>query len=119
MLRPIRTEKQYESALARAYRLMQKELRPGSSDSDELEILAMLIERYETEQYPMMPPHPVEAIKFRLDQLGLEPSELGKVLGYRSRASEIMRGKRKLTLPMIRALHEKLQIPLECLVARY
>ena len=119
MLKPIRTEKQYESGLERAYKLMQKNLRAGSAESDELEILSMLIERYEAERYPMTPPHPVEAIKFRLDQLGLAPSELSKVLGYRSRASEIMRGKRKLTLEMVRTLHEKLHIPLESLVARY
>ncbi len=98
---------------------MQEQLHPGSRESDELEVLTMLIERYEAEHYPIAPPHPVEAIKFRMDQLGMKPSELGRVLGYRSRASEIMRGKRKLTLGMIRALHEKLHIPLESLVARY
>src|SRR5436305_257472 len=119
MLRPIRTEKQYETALAKAYRLMQRDPRAGSVEADELDVLAMLIERYETEHYPVAPPHPIEAIKFRLDQLGLKPSELGRVLGYRSRASEIFRGKRKLSLEMIRQLHEKLDIPLESLVVRY
>jgi HTH-type transcriptional regulator / antitoxin HigA len=119
MLRPIRNEKQYDKALARAYRLMQSKLRAGSPEADELDVLAMLIERYEAEHYPIAPPHPIEAIKFRMDQLGLKPSDLGRVLGYRSRASEIMRGKRKLTLEMIRTLHEKLNIPVESLVARY
>ena len=87
--------------------------------ADELDVLAMLIERYEAEHYPIAPPHPIEAIKFGMDQLGLKPSDLGRVLGYRSRASEIMRGKRKLTLGMIRTLYEKLNIPVESLVARY
>ena len=119
MLRPIRTEKQYESALAKAYRLMQRDPRPGSVESDELDVLAMLIERYEAVRHPIPPPHPIEAIKFRLDQLGLKPSELSRVLGYRSRASEIFRGKRKLSLEMIHQLHDKLQIPLDSLVARY
>jgi HTH-type transcriptional regulator / antitoxin HigA len=119
MLRPIRTEAQYEAALAKAYRLMQKPLKAGSKESDELEILSMLIERYEVLQYPVPPPHPIEAIKFRMEQQGMKPSELSAILGYRSRASEILNGKRKLTIEMIRKLHEKLNIPLESLVARY
>jgi HTH-type transcriptional regulator/antitoxin HigA len=119
MLRPIRNEKQYDKALDRAYRLMQGKLRAGSEGSDELEVLTMLIERYEAEHYRIAPPHPIEAIKFRMDQLGMKPAELGRILGYRSRASEIIRGKRKLTLRMIRTLHEKLQIPVESLVAKY
>lgn len=119
MLRPIKNEKQYEHALAKAYALMQKNLSPGSPASDELEVLSMLIERYEKARYPIAPPHPIEAIRFRMEQLGMSPSELKSVLGYRSRTSEILRGKRKLTLDMIRRLHEKLQIPLESLVSRY
>ncbi len=119
MLKPIRNEKQYDKALSRAYKLLQGKLRSGSQEADELEVLTMLIERYEAEHYPIAPPHPIEAIKFRMDQLGMKPSDLGRVLGYRSRASEIIRGKRKLTLGMIRTLHEKLQIPVESLVARY
>lgn len=119
MLKPIRTERDYDSALERAYRLMQKDIKPKSKESDELEVLSMLIERYEAEHYVILPPNPVEAIKFRMEQLGMNRSELGKLLGYPSRASEIMRGKRKLTIEMVRALHERLQIPLESLIARY
>jgi HTH-type transcriptional regulator/antitoxin HigA len=98
---------------------MQKKLRPGSKEADELEVLSMLIERYEEKYYPVAPPHPVEAIKFRLDQLGLALSDLEPILGYRSRISEILGGKRKLTLEMVRNLHAKLHIPLESLVAKY
>ena len=119
MLRPIRSKKQYDAALERAYLLMQKKLRAGSKESDELEVLSMLIERYEAAHYPIAPPNPIEAIKFRLDQLGLTTSDLEPILGYRSRVSEVLRGKRKLTLDMVRNLHMKLNIPLESLVTRY
>ena len=119
MLRPIRNGKQYEKALARAYNLMQKDLKSGSSEADELEVLSMLIEKYEEMHYPIAPSHPVEAIKFRLDQMGLKPSDLEPILGYRSRVSEILGGKRKLTIEMIRNLHTRLHIPLESLVVKY
>ena len=119
MVHPIRTESQYAKALGRANKLMQKKLRAGSDASDELEVLSMLIESYESKHYPIAPPNPIDAIKFRLDQLGLELSELRPILGYRSRVSEVMNGKRKLTLEMIRNLHTALNIPLESLVGRY
>src|ERR1700722_659762 len=119
MLKPIRNESDSDKALGRAYRIIQLELKPRSKESDELEVLSMLIEHYEAEHYPIAPPHPIEAIKFRMDQLGMKRAELGRILGYPSRASEIMRGKRKLTLEMVRTLQEKLQIPLESLVANY
>ena len=119
MLRPIKTKKQHQDALAKAYKLMQRDLKPGSPDSDELEVLSILIEKYEDEHYRIFPPHPIEAIKFRLEQLGLKQSELTAILGYRSRVSEVMRGKRKITLEMIRTLHAKLNIPLESLIERY
>jgi HTH-type transcriptional regulator/antitoxin HigA len=119
MIKPIRTERDYDRALKRAYVLIQKELKAASAESDELEVLSMLIERYEEEHYAISSPNPIEAIKFRMEQLGMRRSELGKLLGYPSRASEIMRGKRKLTLEMVRTLHERLNIPLESLIARY
>ncbi len=119
MLHPIRNENQYEEALVRASKLIRKNLLPNSKESDELEILTLLVEKYEEEHYPIAPPHPIEAIKFRLDQLGLKTSDLSPILGYRSRVSEILGGKRKLTLSMVRALHTELNIPLESLVSRY
>lgn len=119
MLRPIRNEKQYEKALVKVYNLMQHKLKTGSQEADELEILSILIEKYEDAHYPIAPPHPIEAIKFRLDQMGLKPSDLEPILGYRSRVSEILAGKRKLTIGMIRDLHTELQIPLESLVMKY
>jgi HTH-type transcriptional regulator/antitoxin HigA len=119
MLKPIRTKKDYDAALGKAYELMQKDLKPNSRLSDELEILSVLIEAYEEKHYPIPSPHPIEAIKFRLDQMGMDETELNKILGGRSRKSEILSGRRKLSLSMIRELHNKLKIPAETLIAEY
>jgi len=119
MLKPIKTKKDYEIALQRVYELMQKDLKTGSALSDELEVLSILVEAYEKKHYPIPPPHPIEAIKFRLEQSGIDEKELNKILGGRSRKSEILSGKRKLSLNMIRELHEKLKIPAETLIAAY
>jgi len=119
MLKPIRNNAQYEDALARVYALMQKDLKPESKDSDELEILSILIKEYEQEHYPVPNPSPLEAIKFRLEQMGMSEAELSDILGYRSRKSEILSGKRKLSLTMIRKLNEILHIPAEVLIQAY
>ena len=110
MLKPIKNSQQYEDALARAYALLQKNIRSDSKESDELEILSILIKEYENEHYPVPKPNPLEAIKFRLDQMNMSEAELSEILGYRSRKSEILSGKRKLNLTMIRKLTEKLHI---------
>ena len=119
MLKPIRNNAQYEDALARVYALMQNDLKPESKDSDELEILSILIKEYEQEHYPVPNPSPLEAIKFRLEQMGMSEAELSDILGYRSRKSEILSGKRKLSLAMIRKLNEILHIPAEVLIQAY
>ncbi len=119
MLKPIRNNAQYEDALARVYALMQKDLKPESKDSDELEILSILIKEYEQEHYPVPNPSPLEAIRFRLEQMGMSEAELSDILGYRSRKSEILSGKRKLSLAMIRKLNEILHIPAEVLIQAY
>lgn len=119
MLKPIKNNKQYEDALSRTYVLMQKSIRPDSKDSDELEILSILIKEYETEHFPVAKPNPLEAIRFRLDQMNMSENELSEILGYRSRKSEILSGKRKLNLTMIRKLTEKLNIPAEVLIQAY
>lgn len=119
MLKPIKTNKEYDAALARVYELMQKDLKAGSKLSDELEVLSILVEAYEKKHYPIPPPHPIEAIKFRLEQMGINEKELTRILGGRSRKSEILSGRRKLSLNMIRELHEKLSIPAETLIAAY
>lgn len=119
MLRPIKNERQYEDALERVYLLMQEDIKADSKASDELEILSILIKEYETEHHPVPAPNPLEAIKFRLDQMNMSESELSGILGARSRKSEILSGKRKLSLSMIRKLTEKLNIPAEVLIQAY
>lgn len=119
MIKPIKNKKQYDAALARAYSLMQIKLKPDSGLSDELEILSILIKEYENKQYPMEKPNPLEAIRFRLEQLNLSEAQLSEILGYRSRKSEILSGKRKLNLAMIRKLNEVLQIPADVLIKAY
>jgi len=119
MLKIIKNEPEYENALAKAYELIQLDLKEGSSESDELEILTLLIEHYEKEHYPISPPSPIAAIKFRLEQLGKPISDLSDILGARSRQSEILSGKRKLSLSMIRKLHQVLGIPAESLIGDY
>ena len=74
------------------------------------------MEAYEQKHYKINPPDPVEAIKFRMEQLGLKPSDLAKILGGRSRVSEVFNKKRKLTVEMMRSLHKHLAIPAECLL---
>lgn len=119
MLKPIKTNKEHNKYLARAYKLMQMELKPNSQESDELEVLSILIESYEKSKFPVEAPNPIEAILFRLDQLGMSKNELSKLLGSRSRASEILKGKRKLSIGMIRKLNEKLGISAETLIQDY
>jgi len=116
-IKPIKTENDYNAALKRIEELWGAP--ENTPEEDEFEVLFTLVEAYEKEHYPIAPPHPLEAIKFRLDQMGLKESELSSIIGYRSRKSEILTGKRKLTLKMIRALHEKLNIPLESLITAY
>lgn len=119
MLKPIKTEAGYNEALAHVYELMQTDVVEGSSISDELEVLSILIKEYELIHYPVAHPNPLEAIKFRMEQMNLSESELSNILGNRSRKSEILSGKRKLSLSMIRKLTEVLNIPAEVLIQAY
>jgi len=116
-LKPIRTEEDYNNALKRLDKIFDSE--PNTKHGDELEILALLIEDYENKHYPIGPPDPIEAIKFRMEQMNINQKELGEIVGYKSRASEILNKKRKLTLKMIRQLSAKLNIPTEILVKEY
>ncbi len=116
-IKPIRTAKDYKQALARLEQIF--DARPGTEDGDELDILALLIEKYEKEKYPIESPDPIEAIKFRMEQLGYKQRDLENIIGYRGRVSEILNKKRKLTLDMIRKIHDALQIPAEVLVKEY
>jgi HTH-type transcriptional regulator/antitoxin HigA len=119
MLKPIKNDVQYEGALARIYELMQKEIKSESQESDELEVLSILVKEYELDHFPMPKPSPLEAIKFRLEQMGMSEAQLSDILGYRSRKSEILSGRRKLSLTMIRKLNEILHIPADVLIQAY
>lgn len=119
MLKVIKNEGEYEDALARVYLLMQLDLADDSPELNELEALSLFVEHYEEKHYPIAPPSPIDAITFRLEQLGKGKSELSKILGTRARQSEILSGKRKLSLAMIRKLHAMLGIPAESLIAAY
>lgn len=119
MIKPIKNKKQYKEYLQNAYELMQLNLKANSEESDKLELLSILIEQYESKHYPIDPPNPIDAILFRLEQQNMKRSELSRILGTRSRASEILSGKRKLSLNMIRLLNEKLNIPAEVLIREY
>lgn len=113
-LKPIRSEKDYERALAEVEELWGG--KAGTPKGDRLDILATLIEAYEAEHYPMDPPDPIEAIKFRMEQQGLKRKDLEEILGTRTRVSEVLNRKRGLSINMIRALHEKLGISAEILI---
>jgi len=114
---PIRNEKDYQKALERLELIF--DAKKGSEHGDELEILSILIDRYENENFPIGMPDPIEAIKFRMEQMGMKQKDLAEVVGFKSRVSEILNKKRKLTLDMIRKLNTTLHIPTEVLVQDY
>ena len=116
-LRSIKTKKEYQNALNRLEVIF--DAKPGSSQGDELEVLGILIDKYEQDHYPIDFPDPIEAIKFRMEQLGYSQSDLANIVGLKSRASEILNKKRKLTLEMIRNLHNTLNIPTDVLIQSY
>jgi HTH-type transcriptional regulator/antitoxin HigA len=117
MIKPIKTKKDYEEALERLELIF--DARKGSPEGDELEILSILIEKYEDIHYPIDFPDPIEAIKFRMEQMGYNQNDLATIVGLKSRASEILSKKRKLTLGMIRQLHLNLKIPTAVLIQSY
>ena len=113
-IKPIRTEADYESALAEVERLWGAE--PGTPDGDRFEVLFTLVEAYEEKQYPILPPDPVEAIKYYMDSRGLDRRDLEQYIGPSGRVSEVLSRKRPLTLAMIRKLNAGLGIPAEVLI---
>src|SRR6476661_2818203 len=116
-IKPIKTKKDYQAAMDRLEVIF--DAKPRTPEGDELEVLGILIDKYEQEHYPIDFPDPIEAIKFRMEQLGYNQSDLANVVGLKSRASEILNKKRKLTLDMIRNLHSTLNIPTDVLIQTY
>lgn len=113
-LKPIRTRKDYEAALAEVERLWGA--KSGTPKGDRLDILATLIEAYEAKHYPMDPPDPIQAILFRMEQQGLSRKDLEPMIGARNRVAEVLNRKRGLSIEMIRQLHKKLGISAEVLI---
>ena len=113
-IRAIRTETDYEAAMARIDELMDAEA--GTSEGEELDVLADLVELYETKHVPIGFPSPLGAIRFRMEQSGLSPRDLIPFMGSRAKLSEVLAGKRPLPMQMARALHASLGIPAEVLL---
>ncbi len=116
-IKPIKNEVDYQKSLDRLEVIF--DAKKDTKTGDELEILSILIDKYENEVFPIGFPDPIEAIKFRMEQMGLKQKDLAEVIGFKSRVSEILNKKRKLTLEMIRNLNLKLHIPTEVLVQDY
>jgi len=113
-IHPIKSENDYEEALAEVEKLWGSE--EGTEAGDKLDILLVLVEDYEDKHHAIDPPDPVEAIKFRMEQMNLSRKDLEKMIGSRGRVSEILNHRRGLSLNMIRSLHSNLHIPLESLI---
>jgi HTH-type transcriptional regulator / antitoxin HigA len=113
-LKPIKTRADYEGALAEMERLWGA--KSGTPAGDRLDILATLVDAYESQHFPMDPPDPIEAIKFRMEQQGLTRKDLEALLGTRTRVAEVLNRRRGLSINMIRRLHEKLGISAEVLI---
>jgi HTH-type transcriptional regulator/antitoxin HigA len=115
-INPIRTEADYLAALAEIDQLAENDPAIGTPAGDKLDVLATLVEAYEEKRYPIDPPDPIEAIKFRMEQSGLEVKDLVPLIGNPNRVYEVLNGKRPLTLRMIRNLHRELGIPTRSLI---
>jgi len=116
-IKAIKSEDDYNQALLRLEEIFHAPI--NSKEGDEAEVVSILIEKYEDENYPIEVPDPIEAILFRMEQMGMKKKDLAGVLGYKSRVSEIFSKKRKLNIQMIRNLHHKMNIPYESLLTEY
>jgi HTH-type transcriptional regulator / antitoxin HigA len=113
-IKPIRTKRDYEIALKKVEKLWGA--KSGTREGDQLDVLATLIDAYEAAHYPMDPPDPIEAIKFRMEQQGLSRKDLEPLIGTRTRVAEVLNRKRNLSIDMIRRLHDSLGISAEVLI---
>ncbi len=114
-IRPIKTEQDYFTAISRIEQLWGA--KKDSPEGDELDLLVTLVEAYELKHYPIAPPDPIDAIKFRMEQMGMSNADMVKYLGSQSRVSEVLNRKRRLSLGMIKSLYKELKIPAEILLA--
>ena len=115
----LKTEQEYNEACERIYQLInstENAIESDSAEGEEIELLSLLVEKYEHENYPIEAPNPIEAIKFRMEQMNLKQSDIAILFGGKTRVSEVLNGKRSLTLKMITLLNRYLGIPLESLI---
>ena len=115
----IKTEEEYNIACERVYEIIHssnKPINPNSKAGEELELISLLIDNFEREYHNVEPPSPIEAIKFRMEQMNLKQSDIALLFGGKTRVSEVLNGRRHLTLKMITLLHKYLEIPLESLI---
>lgn len=116
----LKSEQEYNQACERIYKLINSStnaIDPESPEGEEIELLSLLVEKYEQEHYPIDAPNPIEAIKFRLEQMNLKQTDVAPLFGGKTRVSEVLHGKRPLTLKMITLLNRYLGIPLESLIS--
>lgn len=116
-IKPVKTKKEYEAAMKRLEKIFDS--KPNTKEGDELEVLSLLVDQYEKEKFPIDFPDPIEAIKFRMEQMNMKQKDLADVIGFKTRVSEILNRKRKLTLDMIRKISEALSIPTDVLIKEY
>jgi len=116
-LKIIRSKKDYATALQRFEQIFQAKI--GTPESDEADVLALLIKKYEDSQFPIATPDPLAAIQYRMEQQGLNKQDLAGILGYKSRVTDLFNGHRKLNLSMIRKLNKHLKISFDILVKEY
>ena len=115
-IKPIKTEQDYNSSISRIEELWGA--KKDTPEGDELDLLVTIVESYEIKHYPIAPPDPIDAIKFRMEQMGMTKADMVKYLGSQSRVSEILNRKRSLTLKMVKSLYKGLRIPAEILLAQ-
>ncbi|MBN1924245.1 MAG: helix-turn-helix domain-containing protein [Prolixibacteraceae bacterium] len=115
----LKTEQQYNEACERIYNLINSaanQIEPNSPEGEEIELLSLLVEKYEQEHYSIEAPNPIEAIKFRMEQMNLKQADVAPLFGGKTRVSEVLNGKRPLTLKMITLLNRYLGVPLESMI---
>jgi HTH-type transcriptional regulator / antitoxin HigA len=116
VIRPLRTEADYAAALAEIERYFDKEPKPGTHEADRFDLLALVLEDYESKHWPIEPPDPIDAIRYRMELSGYTQADLGRLIGSRQRASDILSRKRRLTMKMAWKLHRDWDIPAEALI---
>jgi HTH-type transcriptional regulator/antitoxin HigA len=116
MVRPVRSEADYDAALIEIERYFDKPPKPGTPAADRFDLLALVIEDYERKNWPIDPPNPVDAIRYRMETGGFTQADLGRLLGSRQRASDVLSRKRRLTMPMAWKLYREWDIPAEALI---